>query len=102
MQRPGFTDPAKLAADELALTNSVITFARHASIGRVAFTRVSGAVYYDQKAPNPADVLGKLAESTNVRATLDAFNPQAPAYKALKAQLADVRSGRHDAKAATA
>src|SRR5712671_1979003 len=98
---PGFTDPAKLAADELALTNSVITFARHASIGRVAFTRVSGAVYYDQKAPNPADVLGKLAESTNVRAMLDAFNPQAPAYKALKAQLADVRSGRHETKVAT-
>ena len=51
---PGFgnADPAKLAADELALTNSVVTFARHASIGRVAFTRVSGAVYYDQKAPN--------------------------------------------------
>ena len=98
---PGFTDPAKLAADELALTNSVITFARHASIGRVAFTRVSGAVYYDQKAPNPADVLGKLAESSNVRATLDAFNPHAPAYKALKAQLADVRSGRHDTRVAT-
>jgi murein L,D-transpeptidase YcbB/YkuD len=96
---PGFTDPAKLATDELALTNSVITFARHASIGRVAFTRVSGAVYYDQKAPNPADVLGKLAESTDVRATLDAFNPQAPAYKALKAQLADARSGKHEAKA---
>jgi murein L,D-transpeptidase YcbB/YkuD len=98
---PGFIDPAKLAADELALTNSVITFARHASIGRVAFTRVSGAVYYDQKAPNPADVLGKLAESTNVGATLDAFNPQAPAYKSLKAQLADVRSGRRDTKVAT-
>jgi murein L,D-transpeptidase YcbB/YkuD len=97
---PGFTDPAKLAADELALTNSVITFARHASIGRVAFTRVSGAVYYDQKAPNPADVLGKLAESGNARATLDAFNPQAPAYKALKAQLADLRGGKHDTKVA--
>jgi murein L,D-transpeptidase YcbB/YkuD len=98
---PGFNDPAKLAADELALTNSVITFARHASVGRVAFSRVSGAVYYDQKPPNPADVLGKLTESSNVRATLDAFNPQAPAYKALKAQLADVRSGRHDTRVAT-
>jgi len=98
---PGFNDPAKLAADELALTNSVITFARHASIGRVAFSRVSGAVYYDQKAPNPTDVLGKLTESSNVRATLDAFNPQAPAYKALKVQLADVRSGRHDTRVAT-
>ena len=50
--RFGNADPAKLAADELAMTNSVVTFARHASIGRVAFTRVSGAVYFDQKAPN--------------------------------------------------
>ena len=93
---PGFgnADPAKLAADEMALTNSAVTFARHASIGRVAFTRVSGAVYYDQKAPNAADVLGQLAGSTDVRATLDAFNPQAPGYKALKAQLAAVRNGQ--------
>jgi len=97
---PGFTDPAKFAADELTLTHSVITFARHASIGRVAFTRVSGAVYYDQKAPNPADVLGKLAESADVRATLDSFNPQAPAYKALKAQLANVRNGKNETKVA--
>ena len=74
----GNADPAKLAADELAMTNSVVTFARHASIGRVAFTRVSGAVYYDQKAPDAADVLGKIADSTDVRATLDRFNPQTP------------------------
>ena len=87
-------DPAKLAADELTMTNSVLTFARHASIGRVAFTRVSGAVYFDQKAPDAAEVLGKLADSTDVRATLDAFNPQHPAYKALKAQLAAARSGK--------
>jgi L,D-transpeptidase YcbB len=93
---PGFgnADPAKLAADELALTNSTVTFARHASIGRVAFTRVSGAVYFDQKAPSAADVLAKLAEATDVRAALDAFNPQAPGYKALRAQLAAVRNGQ--------
>ena len=84
----------KLAADELALTNSVLTFARHASIGRVAFTRVSGAVYFDQKAPDAADVLGKIADSKDVRATLDAFNPQSPQYKALKTELAAVRSGK--------
>ncbi|MBX9846781.1 MAG: L,D-transpeptidase family protein [Xanthobacteraceae bacterium] len=87
-------DPAKLAADELTMTNSVLTFARHASIGRVAFTRVSGAVYFDQKAPDAAEVLNKLAESADVRATLDAFNPQHPAYKALKAQLAAARRGK--------
>jgi murein L,D-transpeptidase YcbB/YkuD len=96
---PAFTDPAKLATDELALTNSVVTFSRHASIGRVAYTRVSGAVYYDRKAPNAADVLGKLTDSTDVRATLDAFNPQSQAYKALKAQLVEARSGKAEAKA---
>ena len=87
-------DSAKLAGDELTMTKAVLSFARHASIGRVAFTRVSGAVYFDQKAPDPAEVLGKLAESSDVRATLDAFNPQHAAYKALKAQLAAARSGK--------
>jgi murein L,D-transpeptidase YcbB/YkuD len=88
------TDPQKLAANELALTNAVLTFARHASLGRVAFTRVSGAVYFDQKAPAPADVLGQIAESNDVRATLDLFNPQSPQYKALKAELAAIRNGK--------
>jgi murein L,D-transpeptidase YcbB/YkuD len=46
---PRFADanPARLAADELALTNSVAVFVRHASTGRVAFTRVSGAIHFD-------------------------------------------------------
>ena len=50
-RRPVFADasPDRLAADELTLTNSVLAFARHASIGRVAFTRVSGSVYFDLK-----------------------------------------------------
>jgi murein L,D-transpeptidase YcbB/YkuD len=87
------TDPAKLAASELTLTNSVVTFSRHAGIGRVAFSRVSGAVYFDQKAPDPAKVLSTLAESSDMQAALNSFNPQAPAYKALKAELATVRAG---------
>jgi L,D-transpeptidase YcbB len=90
------SDPQKLAANELALTNSIITFARHASLGRVAFTRVSGAVYFDQKAPSPAEVLGKFSDSNDVRATLDSFNPQSPQYKALKKELAAIRSGKSE------
>src|SRR5215203_3199992 len=86
------TDLLKLAADELAMSNSVLTFARHASIGRVAFTRVSGAIYFEQKAPDAAEVLSKIADSADVRATLDAFNPQHPAYKALKEELAAART----------
>jgi murein L,D-transpeptidase YcbB/YkuD len=87
-------DVAKLAANELSMTNSVLTFARHASIGRVAFTRASGAVYYDQKAPDSADVLNKLAATGEAAAVLDSYQPQHPAYKALKTQLAAARSAK--------
>ena len=93
---PSFSNaaPEQLAADELKLTSSVLAFARHASTGRVAFTRVSGSIYFDLKPPEAADVLGKIATGNDVRATLDAFNPQHPAYKALKAQLAAARAGK--------
>jgi L,D-transpeptidase YcbB len=51
---PTFADrnPERLAADELAVTNSVMTFVRHASTGRVAFSRVSGSIYFDLKSPD--------------------------------------------------
>jgi murein L,D-transpeptidase YcbB/YkuD len=100
---PAFADPQKLATDELTLTASVLAFARHASMGRVAFSRVSGAVYFDQKAPAAADVLSKVANSTDARAALDSYNPQSREYKALKAQLAAIRSGKSvEPKAAAA
>ena len=83
--------PDALAADELKLTNSLLTFARHASTGRVAFTRVSGSVYYDLKFPDAAAVLEKLATASDIRAALDSYNPRHPAYKALKAELAAAR-----------
>src|SRR4029078_12498017 len=71
----GSSDPEQLAGDELKLTNAVLTFARHAATGRVAFTRVSGAVYFDLKFPEPGAVLGAIASSSDIRATLGAFNP---------------------------
>jgi L,D-transpeptidase YcbB len=90
---PRFADanPSRLAAAELALTNSVVAFVRHASTGRVAFTRVSGSIYFDLKAPDLEEVLEKIAASKNLRATLDSFNPQQPQYKTLKAELASAR-----------
>ena len=42
-------------------------------------------------APEPADVLKKLASASDARAALDSYNPQHAAYKALKAKLAEVR-----------
>ena len=90
---PTFADrsPERLAADELALTNSVVTFVRHASTGRVAFGRVSGSIYFDLKLPDLQQVLQKIASSHDITATLDSFNPQQPQYKGLKAALARAR-----------
>ena len=84
-------DPTRLAADELTLTNSIATFVRHASTGRIAFSRVSSSIYFDLKPPDLQQVLEKIASSHDIAATLDSFNPQQPQYKELKAALARAR-----------
>ena len=38
------TDPAALADAEMRLTASVVTYAHHAQVGRVHWTRVSGDI----------------------------------------------------------
>ena len=49
--------PDALAEAELKLTASALTFARHAQIGRIHFTRVGPDIQYDLNASEPADVL---------------------------------------------
>src|SRR5215472_8016834 len=48
--------PDVLADDELKLTNAALTYARHAQIGRVHFSRVSPDIYYNLVAPDPREV----------------------------------------------
>ncbi len=91
------SDPGALAEAELRLTASVITYARHASIGRVAWSRVSADISYDQKPPEPASVLAALADAKDVAAALDSYEPHAPDYLALKAKLAEIRGGNGQA-----
>ncbi len=90
------SDPAALAEAELKLTTSVGTYAHHASVGRVHWTRVSGDIYYDQKQPAPAEVLTALAEAKDVSEMLDSYEPHDPAYMALKAKLAELRAGKEE------
>ena len=90
--------PDALADFELKLTDAVITYARHAAVGRVHWSRVSRDIFYDLPAPEAADVLGKIAAAPDARAALDSYNPQHAAYKALKAKLAEIRGGEDDAK----
>jgi len=91
------SDPAALAEAEVRLTLSVITYAHHAEIGRVHWSRVSGDIYYEQKAPNPGDVLGKIAGASDVSEALASYEPQSPGYVALKAKLAELRAGQEEA-----
>ncbi len=86
--------PADLANAEIELTMSVITYAHHASIGRVHWSRVTADASYDQSAPEPADVLAKIAAASDVGAALDDYEPHTPGYLALKAKLADIRAGK--------
>jgi L,D-transpeptidase YcbB len=89
-------DPAALAEAELRLTAAIVTYTRHAQTGRVHWTRVSGDIYYDQKAPAPSEVLAKMGEANDVGGALAAYEPQDPAYLALKAKLAELRTGKED------
>ena len=82
-----------LAEAELKLTASVLTYARQAQIGRIHFSRVSADIEFKLVAPEPANVLAKLADAMDVAATLDGYNPPQPEFKALKEKLAELRAG---------
>lgn len=90
------TDPAALAEAELKFSVAVVTYARHASIGRIAWSRVNANIYYETKAPDPAAVLATMASAKDVAAELDAYEPHAAGYLALKAKLAEIRGGKQD------
>ena len=87
-------DPAALANGEIRLTMSILTYAHHASIGRVHWSRVSADISYNEAAPETADVLAAVVAASDVGAALDAYEPQTPGYLALKAKLADIRAGK--------
>ena len=86
--------PASLAEAELKLSTTVITYAHHASVGRVHWSRVSGDISYTATPPEPADVLAAIVEAKDVSAALELYEPHAPGYLALKAKLAEIRAGK--------
>ncbi len=90
------TDPQALAEAELKFSVAVVTYARHASIGRIAWSRVNANIEYDTKAPDPAAVLATMASTKDVATELDSYEPHAAGYLALKAKLAEIRGGKQD------
>jgi murein L,D-transpeptidase YcbB/YkuD len=80
-----------VAEAELRFTATMLTYARHASSGRVHFSRVSPNVEYKDNF-DPADAMAKIASSNDMGRTLDGFNPPHAGYKALKAKYIEMRS----------
>jgi murein L,D-transpeptidase YcbB/YkuD len=92
----GLSTPADLAEAEIKLTAAAVTYARHASIGRVHWSRVSADIEYSTPAAEPADVLAGIASASDAAAALDSYEPQTPGYRALKIKLAEIRAGKID------
>jgi L,D-transpeptidase YcbB len=88
------SDPAALAEAEVRLTTSVVTYAHHAQIGRIHWSRVSADIFYDTKAPEPAAVLANIVEAKDVGEALASYEPHTAEYRALKAKLAEIRAGK--------
>jgi murein L,D-transpeptidase YcbB/YkuD len=88
-------DAAALADAELKYTQMVLTYARHAQIGRVHYSRISSDISYNLVPPEPADVLGGLVDSKDVAGALERFEPQHAGYKALKTKLAEIRANKN-------
>jgi murein L,D-transpeptidase YcbB/YkuD len=87
-------DVERFADDDIRLTNSALTFARHLATGRVAPTRVLAEVDYGNHAPDPADILRKITEAGDAGAALESYNPPHEGFRALKAKLAELKPGQ--------
>src|SRR6516164_11712196 len=84
--------PDALAEGELALTRSVLTYARHVQGGRFPYRLVrQDNIGLPQAAPDPAHVLASVMEAGDAGKALDQFSPQNEPYQKLKAALAQLR-----------
>ena len=88
-----------LAEDEIKLTASILTYARQAQTGRIHYSRVGADIQFELVAPEPAQVLAKLADAIDAGKALDSYNPPQAEFAALKAKLAELRKGALTPKA---
>jgi murein L,D-transpeptidase YcbB/YkuD len=90
------TSPETLADAELKLTMAVLTYARHAEIGRVHYSRVSADIVYNLVPPEPAEVLAKMVDAKDAGEALGSYNPPHEGYRLLREKLAEARGRTGD------
>eukprot|EP00873_Tetraselmis_striata_P043496 jgi/Tetstr1/463760/TSEL_000809.t1 len=82
----------EIAAVEVALSNSYITYANDMVAGRVKPNDVNPSLNLFPQAPDPASLLEMVESSEDFALTLDALSPNTPNYARLKERLADYRA----------
>src|SRR6266516_1294626 len=84
--------PEALADAELILSQSVVTYARHAQTGRVHYSRISADIAYRLTPTEPSEVLANIASAANPGDALESYNPPHEGFRALRAKLTELRS----------
>jgi murein L,D-transpeptidase YcbB/YkuD len=83
-------EPGKLAEADVRLTAAILAYARDAQIGRTIPSRISSLITITPIAQPAEAVLAQVAQSTDLAATLDGFNPTHDGYRGLQKKLAEV------------
>ncbi len=86
---------------ELAITESILRYIRHATSGRVDPATLRRGVRASSHEPDPVMTLASIAIATDPASVLASLNPPHPQYLALKQRLAELRAaGQAGAKVA--
>ena len=82
------------AQADIALSAAVVAYAMQASGARIVPRLLTKDVTAAPPVVNPAAALKAVADASDPGATLEAFNPPHPEYRALRSALADLRAKR--------
>lgn len=93
---PATSSPADVARADVQMSAAALAYARRAWVGRVNPSVVSPSITVEGTRFDSALALASLEQSTDVAATLDGFNPQAPQFQELRKLLHAARADRRD------
>jgi murein L,D-transpeptidase YcbB/YkuD len=93
-----FASPAAQADYELALTQAVLTYAKHARGGRLNPSKISASIDMKPRPYEPKSVLLGIAATDDAGAALRRFHPQHPGFNRLQAAYATARAQNSSAE----
>ena len=84
-------DAAALMSAELALSQTLLAYARHAQAGRLIPASLSKYLTNKPEMPDPLEVMAQVATAADLPAFLASFNPPHREFEVLRTELAKLR-----------